>query len=568
MKIEDVNQLTAEDLAAVDPAYWANMHQIRLQKGVWSFDRRQYLLEPMQTLVRRVCYQKATQGGFTETEVNKSLHGQIHGRYPRGVLYLFPTANDIRDFSQARFGPLISSNPKAIGRFVQSTNSAQLKRIKDSFLYLRGGTLPKTLDFDAREAASLRGISVDRVVYDEMDLMDSDAIQKARGRMYDCPTEDREEVYISNPTLPDFGIAERFARSDQRHWFRKCGACGEFTCAELEFPGCVKYRSGGTGFIACKKCGKEVRPDPGEWVASEREKSAYMHGYRWSQLSSYQNDPGEILEEFNDPPEGNLADIVRLRLGLPYVAAEDRLTKSEVLGCCQEYNQMSRHEGPCAMGIDCQKPKRIVIGARTGKDRYSVFRVRPYSDTDWGGVVDIARKFNVKSAVIDIRPYEDSARECQKKLKKMGVMAYLCEYSETTPIGPMFNKKTGICKANRTEVLDLSHRIVCNPGQVQLPRRCPEILVFADQMCATAKTKQIDKRSNLIVYRYRGKLGGKSDDYRHAFTYFLLACQSGRVGQASTGQRRRRDTYARNDRAGSRANGIRQAQATMSRRVG
>ncbi len=563
MLIETANELTADDLAAVDPAYWATMKKIRLQKGHWSFDRRKYLLEPMQTLTRRVCYQKATQGGFTELEVNKSLHGQIHGRYPRGVLYLFPTANDIRDFSQARFGPLISSNPMAIGRFVQSTNSAQLKRIKDSFLYLRGGTLPKTLDFDAREAASLRGISVDRVVYDEMDLMDADAIAKAKQRMGDSDV--KEEVYISNPTLPDFGISEVFARSDQRHWFRKCLSCGEFTCAELEFPGCVKYRGDGTGYIACKKCGKEVPPDPGEWVASDRDKSDYMHGYRWSQLSSYQNDPGEILEEFNDPPEGNKADIVRLRLGLPYVAAEDRLTKAEVLGCCQEYNQMARHEGPCAMGIDCQKPKRIVIGARTGRDRYSIFRVAGSSDPEWNEIVDWVRKFNVKSVVVDIRPYEDQARTFQKRMMKLGVRVFLCEYSESTPIGSMFNTKSGICKVNRTEVMDGTHRLVTTPGKLMIPRRCPEIEEFAKQMCATAKVLETNKRTRQSVYRYR-KLG--PDDYRHATNYFWLACQNTRVGQASTGHRRERDTYARNDRAGSAAINGRRSHATNHRRVG
>ncbi len=538
----DVDSLTEKDLAAVCPAYWAEMNRIRLQKGVWSFERRQYLLEPMQERVRRVCYQKATQGGFTELEVNKSLHGQIFGIYPRGVLYLFPTANDIRDFSQARFGPLIAANPKAIGMYVQSTNSAQLKRVKDSFLYLRGGTLPKTLDFDAREAASLRGISVDRVVYDEMDLMDADAIAKAKQRMGDSDV--KEEVYISNPTLPDFGIAEVFARSDQRHWFRKCGACGEFTCAELSFPGCVKYHSDGTGYIACTKCGKEVRPDPGEWVASDRTKSDYMHGYCWSQLSSYQNDPGEILEEFNNPPEGNLADIVRLRLGLPYVAAEDRLTKSEVLGCCQEWNQMAKHEGPCAMGIDCQKPKRIVIGARTGKDRYSVFRVAGSADFEWNEIADWVRKFHVKSIVVDIRPYEDQARAFQKRMRKLGVVVFLCEYSESTPMGSAFNPKSGIVKVNRTEIMDSTHRVVTTAGQLQLPRRCPEIVEYAKQMCATAKVLETNKRTRQSVYRYR-KLG--PDDYRHATNYFLLACQSGRVGMASSGRVRQRAAYATNN---------------------
>lgn len=582
MVIDNVNQLTAEDLAAVDPAYWADFKRIRLQKGLWSPLHRQYLLEPMQYYGRRICYMKATQGGFTETEILKSLHGMIYKRYPGGVLYLFPTAKDIKDFSQARFGPLIRANPRSIGKYLdKTTDNATLKKIGDACLYLRGGTLSKSVGdtMDAMEASGLRGITVDRIVYDELDIMDDDVIDKADGRLGDSDTE--EEVFISNPVLPDSGIAAIFEKSDQRHWFRKCLHCDKtptvndtlpwfvdpkngWISAELSFPGCVKYNTNGRGYIACPTCGRAVANEPGKWVPTRPENTHYMQGYRWSQLTSAKRDPGEILTLFNDPPRKK-EDIVRLRLGLPYVAAEDRLTKSEVLGCCQGYNQMSKHEGPCAMGIDCQKPKRIVIGARTGRDSYSIFRVAGSSDSEWNEIVEWVRKFNVKSVVVDIRPYEDQARTFQKRMMKLGVRVFLCEYSESTPIGSMFNTKSGICKVNRTEVMDGTHRLVTTLGKLQIPRRCPEVDEYAKQMCATAKVLETNKRTRQSVYRYR-KLG--PDDYRHATNYFMLACQTGRVGQASTGQRRRRDTYARNDKAGSSEYGRRQAQATMNRRVG
>jgi len=320
-------ELTPQDIAGTDAAYWATLNRIKLQKGVWSFDDRPYLVEPMQARLmdapRRRCFMKATQGGFTEQQVCETLWGLRYGYYKRGVLYLFPTTDDVREFSKARFGPLIKANPLAIGQFVQDTDTAALKRVGDAFLYLRGGTLSTHLEVDARESTKLRGISVDKVVYDELDLMDPDVMTKAQGRMGDSDV--REEVYISNPTLPDFGIAAVFARSDQRHWFRRCG-CGEWTCAELEFPNLIGKDEAGKGYIACKKCGKAVGISPGEWVAQEPSKSDYMWGYRWSQLSSAQNDPAEILEQYENPPNDNRADIVRLRLGLPFVSAEDKLT--------------------------------------------------------------------------------------------------------------------------------------------------------------------------------------------------------------------------------------------------
>ena len=142
--------MTDAELAKSDPAFWASYHKIRLQKGHWSFDKRKYLVEPMTSAARKQCFMKGKQGGFTEMEVNRDIHGMIYGRYPGGVLYLFPTAKDVGDFSQSRFGPLIEANPKTIGAFISKTNSTFLKRVGNANLFLRGGTLAKSLDFNAR----------------------------------------------------------------------------------------------------------------------------------------------------------------------------------------------------------------------------------------------------------------------------------------------------------------------------------------------------------------------------------------------------------------------------------
>jgi hypothetical protein len=542
-------EFTPNDLAQVNPAYWSELSRIKLQKGYWSFEKRQYLREPMESEVRRRCFMKGTQGGFTEMEVNRSLHQMIFGRCPRGVLYLFPTTWDVSEFSKARFGPLIAANPHSMGKYVQNTDTTSLKKVGESFLFLRGGTLSTHLEAGANEASKLRSISVDKVVFDELDLMDPDAIEKAKGRMGDSDV--KEEVYISNPTLPDFGIANVFEKSDQRHWFRKCNSCNEWTCAEIEFPNCVKYKHDGTGYIACKKCGNEVFIDDGQWVAAIRDNSAYMHGYRWSQLSSYRNDPGEILKEYNDPPDGNLGDVIRLRLGLPYVAVEDKLRESDVLECCGDYPMFDSHAGPCAMGIDCQKPKRYLIGIRTGQDKYQLLRMGYFDDTsnpdpDWYTALDLVRRFHVKSCIVDIRPYEDSARVFQRKALKLGCKVYLCEYMESTPLGSMYNDSTGIVKVNRTEIHDATHRMVTTRGKMTIPRRSPEVLVFAKQVSACAKVLETNKKTKQQVYRYRGKIGGP-DDYRHCLNYFYLAASGGKVGMSrETGERTHRQRQAIN----------------------
>jgi hypothetical protein len=530
--------LSVEDIASVDAAYWANLRQIKLQKGVWSFKDRQYLLKPMQSKARRKCYMKATQGGFTELEVNGSLHGLIYKRYPRGVLYLFPTTDDVREFSKARFGPLISSNPSSIGKFVQDTDTASLKRVGDAFLYLRGATLSRQIEIDSRESTKLRGISVDKVVFDELDLMDEDARAKALGRMGDSTVQ--EEVYISNPTLPSFGIAAIFEMSDQGHWFRQCG-CGGWTCAELSFPDLVGVKDG-RGYIACVKCGKPVANEPGEWVPAMPQNSAYMEGYQWSQLSSVNNDPYEILQQYQDPPGGNLGDVVRLRLGRPHISAQDRLTVQAVLSCCGDQPQLDSHPGPCAMGVDIRQHKNVVVGIRTGRERYQVLRVARV--TSWEEVKAIHRRFHVKSCIVDIRPYEDSARQFQKDVRGQG-KTYLCEYSESTPVGTMYNDKTGIVKVNRTEICDATHRLISSERMLELPAICPEVKQFAIECSSVAKVEQIDRKTKAAVFRYRC-LSTNPDDYRHALNYFYLAASGHKIGVVD-GRERRRSRQAKNE---------------------
>lgn len=533
-------ELTPKDIASVDPGYWASFYGIKLQRSVFTFTDHEYQLEPMQNTCKRSCYMKATRGGFSEIEIQKSLHGMIYGRYKEGVLYLFPTTDDVHEFSKSRFNPLITANREAIGKYVKAagkgTDTTSLKKIHNAFLYLRGARLSEKRG-DQAESAKMKSIGVDKIVYDEVDHMDEEVIAKARGRYYDSPYQ--EEVFIGNPIIPGLGIDKQWQKSDKRHWWRKCNHCGTYTCAELSFPDCIKIRKDGTGYIGCDKCGREVFIRDGKWQPELKENTDYMRGYRWSQLTSAVCDPADILEDFSNPPEGNLADVYRLRLGIPYIPAEDRLTEAQVYECCGQEIMPHIHSGPCAMGVDVGKIKHVVIGVKTGNDQYTIVKVIQLSA--WEDIHNLARRFNVKSAVIDIRPYEDSARKFQSEVK---FKTFLCEYKENTPRGIIYNDKNGIVSVNRTEIFDSTHRLVTTPGMLTIPRYCPEVKEFAKQMCGSYKILETNKKSGVSVYRYKGD----NDHYRNAMNYFMLAAKGSRivrVGGYKNRQKAVNNNYAR-----------------------
>jgi len=533
--------LSPLEVASTDVGWWADkLYSIRLQGGIFSFRDHEYQLEPMRSRVRRKCIMKATQGGYTEIEVLDSLHGMIFRHLPKGVLYLFPTTDDVGDFSKSRFNPLILSNREAIGKYVKSagkgTDTASLKKIHNAFLYLRGARLSQKIS-DMNESSKLKSIPVDRVVFDEVDHMDDAVLGKARGRMGHSLL--KEERYLSNPLVPGEGIDKIFSLSDQRHLFRRCGHCSTWTCAELSFPGCVKVKDG-VGFIGCDKCGEPVPFNNGaqiEWVPSCRDNSDYMHGYRWSQLTSIYHDPYEILCAYNEPPEGNLGDVVRLRLGLPYIAAEDRLTIAEVLNCCGSDMTLDRHRGRCVMGVDVGKIKHVVIGIKTNRGQYQLFKTTSLSG--WDDIHDLARRFNVRNTVVDIRPYEDSARIFQKDARKYGNKVYLCEYKENQPQDAIYNDLTGIVSVNRTEIFDATHRLITTEGALTIPRRCPETAEFARQVCRAYKLLETNKRTGQRIYRYKGS----DEHFRNALNYFLLAGRKSPVSGRRT--RRNRQKFAK-----------------------
>ena len=527
-----------EQMMRLNPGYWASQWGIKLQAGPFTFKGFEYQVEPMSYTGKRLCYLKARQSfGATIDEVLKDLHGMIMRKYKLGVAHIFPTNDEVNAFSKSIFKPLIAANKASIGKFVRNvsggTDTTSLKNVNGAMLFLLGARLSQTIG-DSTETTSSKtaGFSCDKVVFDESDYMEIEAITRYIQSMGMSPHQ--HEVYLGNPSHEDFGIDLIFKQSDQRYWFRKC-SCGHWTCAEKSFPECIKIRPDGTGYIGCDKCGKEVKvwngDGTGEWVPDFPDKTKYMQGYMASQMMTPYNDPADILEDFATTQD--LATFYRLRLGRPYSAASDKLRKHTVLACCGNDSQATRHSGPCAMGVDVGKAYHaVVIGIKTSKEQYEI--IKTAKAKDFQEVFDLARRYNVKSDVVDIGPYYEAARKYQKN---SGHKTFLCDYKDTQVTDAMFNDNTGVVKVNKTEVFDLSHRLLMN-GDIRLPARCPEIEEFARQCCNCARFEEKDKRSGGKILRYR-PTGDKEEHFRSALNYFLLAASGHRIATVSRYKKKR-----------------------------
>ena len=492
---------------------------ITLRQEKFSFVGHEYQKAWFEETARRQCHRKGAQMGCTETQIIISSHGMINRRYPQGVLYLFPTKTDSLDFSKGRWQPMIAENQQ-IAKYVTDTDAVGIKRVGSSMLYLRGATAKGKIEGIKKTSTSLKTIPVDRVVFDEVDEMLAVMIALALERMGHSYV--KEESYLSTPSVPDWGIDKLYNNSSQRIWLITCQHCNTKTCLELTFPDCIKLDMvSGRYFRACKKCGREIFPRDGQWVAQYPDKEKDMVGWWISQLNSIFIDPGDILNLFENPPNGNITEVYNSKLGMAHVSAENRITERDVKALCGDYITPATDQGPCCAGVDVGTYLHITIGYRLTEEQKNIIyigRVESFKDLH-----DLCARFNVKQAVIDLYPEQRKVREFQRQ---ENFEVWACQYSEEQATGPVFNDKTRIVTVNRTEVLDQSHEAIRIPGRLEIPRLNDEIKdVFAVECSNIAKVLEQNKITGKNIYRYR-KLG--PDHYRHSLTYMLLAAR--RIG--------------------------------------
>ncbi|HIJ68962.1 MAG TPA: phage tail protein [Deltaproteobacteria bacterium] len=471
----------------------------------FTFARHEYLIEPYRDPHPDVVEVKAAQMGLTTKAMLRAMYAARYRGF-RGILYLFPSRTDVTEFSKGRINPLIDDNPETLGKWLQDTDSANIKQIWNCFFYLRG----------MKSRVGLKSIPVDFLVIDEMDEATPSAVDMALERM--SHSEFKELLKLSNPTLPDWGIDKAFQETDQRFWLLKCEKCGEYTCLEDTFPNCL-LEIGGRVIRACQKCHAELNPSIGEWVA-KHPGATDKRGYHYSQLFSHYVEPADILHQFRTT--NNLTDFYNLKLGIAYVEATNRLTVQEVVSLCSDEENASYDSGPCSMGVDQGKLLHVVIGKREWQKAGKIVHIAEYEA--WEELDRLMKVFNVSRCVVDALPETRNARAFAERHQGKVFLSY---YSERQSVGYRWNDDDLTVHSNRTESMDASHNEIIL-GRIILPRYCQALQTFAEHLANVAKKLEEEEETGARRYIYV-KLG--PDHFRHAFNYEAMARQYGAAGR-------------------------------------
>ena len=281
---------------------------------------------------------------------------------------------------------------------------------------------------------------------------------------------------------------------------------------------------------ACTKCGTELDPVQGEWVAkvpSVTDKRGYHYTQLWSQTMMHT--PEKILAKYYLALEtGNLQDFFNLVIGIGYVEAENRLSEEEVLALCGLEGMQSQSGEPCFMGVDDNaRELHVVIGKRLG-DFIEVI----YIDTvkEWEELDHFMQAYNVAMCVVDGNPDPHASQAFVNRFPGKAFRHFYSRFQKGTYA---WNEREYIVQTNRTESLNASHATIRNQ-KIVLPKRCKVTEEFARHCHNTAKKleeeEETDKKTGM-----KRKTGNKVyvwvklgvDDYRHAFNYFCIGLQQG-----------------------------------------
>jgi len=502
-----------------------------------DFTAHSYLTDIYTANAKRLVIYKASQMGASEYLISYAFHAADQRQAT--VLYVFPTDVHLRDFSAGRIGPAIAASDYLTSIVVpahgKGADRTTLKRVRNRFLYLRGGKVAPD-----GSAPQLKAVDADVLILDEVDEMDRRAPTIAEKRL--GASRIAEVRLVSTPTYHDLGIHAAWQLSDQREWHVRCWRCGErqpltidsivTEWDELERPAAWHGRQENRAWTACRKCGRELNHlAQGEWVAARL--GVKVIGFHLTRLFSPVVDLLAIVEALSTVDETVRKEAFNQDLGLPYIPRGGKLTSEVLDACIRDYGLGPKSDELTTAGVDVGSVLNVII--RGPADTESGERPLRYAAgvATFDELATVLTKFKVKTCVIDALPETRKARELQSAFP-LGVV-WLAYYStqrtgskKLKPIEP--NISEGVVNLDRTRTLDEMFAQVYASTRT-LPLDIKTVSEYYKQMQASVRVVE-RPRSGESVARY---VETGADHYAHAENYENVAASGSLMAGGSVG---------------------------------
>jgi hypothetical protein len=197
------------------------------------------------------------------------------------TLYVTPLYEQIRRFSNNYVRSFIDQSPvKSQWSGTETENNVLQRSFKNKSIML--------FSFALLDADRVRGVSADRVCFDEIQDMDPDHIPIVQETM----SYSRYAIthFTGTPKSIDNPLEGLYRRSSMAEWFIPCRSCGKWNIPSSDhdldaiigpFNIHISEKYPGT---VCAKCRKPINPRHGRWVHRHPERRWQFAGYHVPQL--------------------------------------------------------------------------------------------------------------------------------------------------------------------------------------------------------------------------------------------------------------------------------------------
>jgi hypothetical protein len=523
-----------------DPLSFGIAYVDLLEDKKWDVNSRRWATEIYQqvnpwmiekypvNLARRLVITKSTQAGVSTMAMVKMFH--FAANWPVRIFYTLPRQQDVLDFVSTRITPMISSSPYLQSKLDSKVDNAHAKKLADSYLFFM------ELSVEARM------MPADALFVDEVDLSNPDFMGTALNRL--DASRWKLQMYLSTPTVPNYGIHGLYNTSDMRQWLVKCPKCRHEQALDWE----VNLRIVGPNnnptkvFYGCAKCSAEISIDhiqTGRWVAQHPERSAETVGFHVHQMLTTQ--AHALYTIFRDP-QTTTVEFYRKRLGKPYEIGGGSIGRDDLLAGCfdQPYEFESVWDGKSTYYLGADQGNEIqVVVAKVERDsrRPKIVHVEliPIQD-GFRRLAQLMDIYRVRKAVIDGNPNRHEAINMVKQFPGRVLVADYVEQKETwkTRIGmpniPGLKNVVSTTTIDRTTGFD-SLMDSIKKGEWQLPGQSPDLHPDIELLIdhVTALKRDVETRrtasgeKQVFVWR---KL--RAEHLAHAWLYLKTALEINR----------------------------------------
>lgn len=486
-----MNEQEIADLQASSVLAWVLLNKmVNENLKPIEFKNHRFLIDYMADQAPVKVTIKAAQVGLTVAETLDNFH-LAHYRN-MNVIHTLQTKDVIKGFVFPKVNPIISNN-KAI-KDVVTIDSEGLKQVGNAFVYYRG----------ANAESQAINISADVLKIDEYDRSNPQVVAMFPSRL--DASEYGWKRYFSNPSMVGFGVDGMYRKSNQFHWFIKCGHCGHNWYIDFEQskdPDDLNhYVDKEKAIYACGKCGGEITDSDrrnGEWVAKYPDRE--WHGYWFSQLMAPWKSAKEILQKYEDEP----IDVFHnMTLGKAYTPSDMLVDRQAILRACAPSTIEKRH---VAIGVDQNVNNQIwVAGTPEGVFAYGKYE-------SWEEIERLKLMYNA-IVVLDPNPYPTKPKQLAEKYNDV----YLCYFKPQE--GMNIIKRDGQkVLADRTRLLDMVASEIVEAKLLfrQRPSELEEYIADWGNIYRTTTEKDDGRVKSEWL-----KKEGKNSDYSFATAYMRI----------------------------------------------